>query len=153
LLGGVGEALKWSRLEPIVQSYRGMIDIFILAVDRDGVENRASRLRSLEEQARSLLRDDKSFIAENAWQELEVWVLAGFKDLEWRWQDIREHRDPKEHYYKPFARQRGVLDQLYEGRRVLAEEAARNYKRIRRLCVEDVQALEQRIRESLTTAT
>jgi hypothetical protein len=38
-----------------------------------------------------------------------------------------------------------VLDGPGEGRKALAEEAARCYDRIRQLCLEDIGALEQRI--------
>ena len=36
LLGGIGEALKTAQLAEIVNDQRGMTDIFILCVDRDG---------------------------------------------------------------------------------------------------------------------
>ena len=35
-LGGIGEALKSERIDEIVTKYRGMMDILILCVDRDG---------------------------------------------------------------------------------------------------------------------
>lgn len=151
LLGGVGEALKWERISDIIQRYRGMTRIFILAVDRDGDAAREGRLRGMENQASNRLGAGKSFLAENAWQELEVWVLAGLKDLpaNWSWQEIRAERDPKERYYKPYAEARGVLNEPYEGRGTLAKEAARNYQRIRQLCPEDIQSLEARIRAAL----
>lgn len=44
LLGGVGEALKRERLAEIVERYDGMIDLFVLCVDRDGNPHRRSRL-------------------------------------------------------------------------------------------------------------
>lgn len=151
LLGGVDEALKWERLSPILERYRGMTQIFLLAVDRDGDGNRAARLRMLEERARGVLGQGRCFVAEHAWQELEVWLLAGMKDLpgQWSWKEIREERDPKERFYMPYAIQRGMMGQPYEGRATLAMEAARNYKRIRRLCPEDIGAIEARIRQAL----
>lgn len=56
------------------------------------------------------------FFAENAWQELEVWLLAGH-DLprEWSWQEIRQERDPKERYFVPFAKSRGYSMSRAEG--------------------------------------
>jgi hypothetical protein len=51
----------------------------------------------------------------------------------------------KETYFEPFARQRGVMDGPGQGRKTLAEQAARNYTRIRQLCSEDVAALEGRL--------
>ena len=102
----------------------------------------------LQVKATNYLGDQRCvFFGENAWQELEVWILAGQRDLprEWVWQDVRRERDPKETYYDVYAAKRGVANAAYEGREVLAKEAARNYRRIRRLCREDVLALEQRV--------
>jgi hypothetical protein len=151
LLGGVTEALKWERLLPILERYRGMTQIFLLAVDRDGDAHRAARLRALEDRARKILGKEAWFFADHAWQELEVWVLAGMKNLPraWNWKEIRDDRDPKEHYFRPYAEKRGVIREPYEGRATRASEAARNYKRIRRLCAEDVQAIEKRMGQAL----
>jgi hypothetical protein len=152
LLGGVDEALKWDRLVEIIERYRGMIRVFLLIVDRDCNEARTDRLRALEQQAATMLAGtNKTFLGENAWQEIEVWALAGMLDLpvEWRWKDVREERDPKERYYDGYARSRGVFAGPYEGREQLAREAARNYQRIRQLCPEDVAALEDRVRQAL----
>ncbi len=73
LLGGVGEALKSERITEILSKYRGMIDIFILCIDRDGVVGRCQRLDQLETEWGHRV----PFLAENAWEELETWVLAG----------------------------------------------------------------------------
>lgn len=146
-LRGIGEALKWERQQEIIQRYRGMVDLFLLCVDRDGEAGRRSALDALEQQARSSLPAGCAFLAENAWQEIEVWVLAGHAlPPEWDWSEVRNEPHPKERYLEPFARQRGVADGPGKGRKALAEEAAKSYRqRIRRLCPEDVQALEKRI--------
>ena len=47
LLGGVGEALKSERLREVIERYP-MVDVFILCVDRDGVEQRRQRLDRIE---------------------------------------------------------------------------------------------------------
>ena len=73
LLGGVGEPLKSERIANILEKYGGMIDIFILCVDRDGQVGRRQRLDQLEAE----FANDQSFLAENAWEEIETWVLAG----------------------------------------------------------------------------
>lgn len=147
VLGGVEAALRWEYIAEILDRYRGMVDLFILCVDRDGVASRRRRLDELEANAATVLSAERVLFAENAWQELEVWVLAGH-DLPqgWAWQDVRREVHPKERYYLPMARTKGVLDQPAEGRRVLSLEAARRYNRIRQLCQEDVANLEQRIR-------
>lgn len=150
LLGGVTEALKWERIEDIIEQYGWKVHLFLLCVDRDGDANRRSALDGLEQKASSVLPAGRRFFAENAWQEIEVWVLAG-QDLpnQWEWTSIRAERDAKEAYYKPFARSRGMLDTPGEGRRKLAKEAAQRYGRVRQLCSEDIGALERRIRTRL----
>ena len=36
LLGGISQALRWERIVEILDRYRGMVDLFVLCVDRDG---------------------------------------------------------------------------------------------------------------------
>jgi hypothetical protein len=147
LLGGIGQALRWERIEEILGRYQGMVDLFLLCVDRDGKEERRAVLDYLEQQAKDALSTDRLLLAENAWQEIEVWVLAGH-DLPagWAWKSIRAEINLKEVYFLPFAKSRGLLEQPGEGRKTLAQEAARRYVRIRELCPEDVAVLEDRIR-------
>jgi hypothetical protein len=120
----------------------------LLCVDRDGNEHRRKVLDRLEDKARAVLKGRQTLIAENAWHEVEVWLLAGHNlPAEWKssWQRIRGEIDPKEKYYQPFARHRGVLFSPAEGRGILAQEAAKNHGRIRQRCPE-VQNMENRIR-------
>lgn len=154
LLGGVGEALKWERLVQILDQYRGMVRLFLLLVDRDCDVNRRNKLDALEAKARAYLGDSKHLLAENAWQEVEVWALAGMRDLptDWKWRDVRAHGHPKEHYYDAYAAQRGVLRGPYEGRQTIAGEAARNYDRLLQLCPEDLGNLHQRVEAVLRSA-
>jgi len=90
-------------------------------------------------------------VGENAWQELEVWILAGMQDLpkKWSWQEVRAERDVKETYFDSYVDRRGLRAAPYGGRRTLAEEAARRYDRIRQLCPEDVGALHDAIASAL----
>jgi len=150
VLGGVDQATNWNRIEEILDLYRGMVDIFLLIVDRDGQDGRRSALDSIEEKAREALPPGRHFLAENAWQEIEVWVLAGL-DLPagWSWQDVRTEPHAKETYFMPFARKRGVVEEPGEGRKRLTLEAAARYDRIRRLCPEDVASLEDRLAKLL----
>lgn len=152
-LGGVGEALKWEQMQKIVNRYRGMTRIFLLIIDRDCDENRRAKLDALEQKAEAMLAGANCcFLAENAWQELEVWVLAGVSDLpnDWSWKAIRQDCDPKENYYLPYARQQNADREPHGGRESLTKKAAANYQRIRRLCSEDVAALETRVRTVLS---
>lgn len=140
LLGGVGEALKVERLAEIVADQRGMTDIFILCVDRDGVVGRRRRLDEIE------AHFGANFFAVNAWEELETWVLAGLDLLgNWRWADVRAEIHVKEQYFDPLAVQRGIANSQGGGRKVLTEEASRRIPAIRRKCPEDFDALAVRL--------
>lgn len=138
LLGGVGEALKSERIQEVVDQHDGMTDIFILCVDRDGVTGRRQRLNQLEAE----FGNGRTFLAVNAWEEIETWVLAGL-DLpkKWGWQDVRKEVNVKERYFDELARRRKVADAPGGGRKPLAEEAARNIPAIRQKCAEDFDAL------------
>ena len=147
LLGGISEALKWERIEEIINRYKGMVNLFLLCVDRDGKESRKQSLDNLEQLASNILTVNRLFLAENAWQEIEVWVLAGHQlPSDWNWQEIRQEINPKETYFLPLAQQLHLLDSPGEGRKTLALSAAQQYGRIRQLCPEDVAILESRIK-------
>ncbi len=151
LLGGVNEALKLENILAIIEQYRGKADLFILCVDRDGKEGRKQALNKLEQEAAKILTSRQSLLlVENAWQEIEVWVLAGY-DLpsEWKWQKVRREEHPKERYFIPLAKQQNLLETPGEGRKIMAEKAAGNYKRLQQLCPEDLLNLEQRIKDWL----
>ena len=84
LLGGVAAALNSARLREVVEQHEAMVDIFILCVDRDGELGRSTRLDQIQAEF------GPAFFAENAWEELETWTLAGL-DLPggWPWADVR----------------------------------------------------------------
>ncbi|MDE0049854.1 MAG: hypothetical protein OXO52_08740 [Rhodospirillales bacterium] len=146
LLGGIREALKTERIQEVIDQYDGMTDIFILCVDRDGDLGRRIRLNQIEDD----FGPDRIFLAENAWEEIETWVLAGL-DLpkDWIWADVRAEVHVKEAYFEPLAVQRGVADGPGGGRKVLAEEAARRISVIRRKCRGDFHALAKRVEEAV----
>ena len=147
LLGGISEALKWDRVEAILRRYRYQADLFLLCVDRDGEPGRRSQLDRLESRAITALGTNRLLLGENAWQELEVWTLAGHSLAPGlRWANVRAERDPKEHYFAPLALRRNLLNEPGGGRKTLSEEAARRYNRVRQRCPEDIAALEDRIR-------
>ena len=147
-LGGVDQATNWVQIQEIIERYP-MNDLFLLCVDRDGKSGRRNKLDELEEQAREILPSQKQFFAENAWQETEVWILAGH-DLpkEWDWKEIRNDRDPKEHYFNLFAIQKGLPEHEPLTYKKLTKEAVGRYgSRIRKLCPEDILVLEDKIRD------
>ena len=144
LLGGVGEALKTARLTEIVASQSGMTDVFILCVDRDGNVGRRQRLDEIE----ALF--GAAFFAENAWEEIETWVLAGLNlPSDWRWPDVRAEVDVKEQYFEPLVALREPTDTTGGGRKALAEEASRRIPAIRQKCPEDFDSLARRLEATL----
>ena len=145
LLGGIAAALNVERIREVVEQYKGMMAIFILCVDRDGDLGRCARLDNIELE----FGGERVLLAENAWEEVETWALAGL-DLpkEWIWADVRAEVHVKERYFEPLARQRGVFDGPGRGRKALGEEAARNIPAIRQKCREDFDALARRLQEA-----
>jgi predicted ATPase len=51
---GVREALKWPRIQEILDRYRGMVDCFLLIVDRDGLAGRKKSLAAIEREVGAL---------------------------------------------------------------------------------------------------
>ena len=146
LLGGVDEALKSERIREVVDQHDGMTDIFILCVDRDGDRGRRTRLDRIEAE----FGNDRTFLAETAWEELETWALAGLElPGDWRWADVRGEVQVKERYFDVLAEQRGVADDPGGGRKTLGEEAARTIPAIRRKCPEDFDALAERLESAV----
>lgn len=141
-LRGVAQALDPQQISEILERYKSKMDIFILCVDRDNDENRRRRLDNLESKHGS----QWVFLAENAWEEIETWLLAGVElPADWNWKDVRAERDVKEVYFEPFARERGVAGAPGGGRKPLGEEAARRIGAIRQKCEEDFDNLAQRL--------
>ena len=142
VLGGVGEALKSERVAEIVRDNEGMTDIFILCVDRDGNLRRRQRLDDLEAEFGA----GRNFFAENAWEEIETWVLAGLAlPPGWNWQIVRAEVQVKEIYFEPLVGQLNLSQRPGGGRKVLALEAAREIDLIRRKCPQDFDALARRL--------
>lgn len=143
-LEGTGQALNKDRIAEVVDMYP-MADLFLLCVDRDGLPGRRQRLDNIEKHVQA--KCGKKLLAENAWQEVEIWALAGLRNLptSWVWGDVRAEVSLKETYFLPMAQQEGVDMEPDEGRGTLGKRAAANYTRIHQLCPEDIQALQKRI--------
>lgn len=160
-LGGFGQALKKERIAMIVKERRHSVDLFIECIDRDcqyeghphAHQNRRKVLDFIEGHIQQEF-PEATFLAENAIEEIEVWVLAG---LDWKaafpgwtWQGIRTDCNPKETYFEPLVKNLGVFDEPGNGRQPLGEQAAKQYaKKLRVLCKEDLLALEERLRNLL----
>ena len=147
-LRGVREALSKARLREIIGMYP-MVDIFILCVDRDGETGRRTSLDDIEKE----LAAANIFVAENAWEEIETWTLAGL-DLpaDWSWSAVRAEVSVKERYFVPLARQLGVADGPGGGRRALGERASKRVRAIRQKCPEDFGNLANRLLKLLVKA-
>ena len=145
LLGGSGEALKSERMTEVVKKHNGMTDIFILVIDRDSDPNRHQSLNRLE----AKFGNERSFLAENAWEELETWVLAGL-DLpgDWSWSEVRAEIHVKEQYFDRLVVERGLSDAPGGGRKLLGEEASRRIDAIRQKCREDFDVLAKRLQDA-----
>ena len=146
LIGGVGEALKSERIKEVIGRHGGMTDIFILCIDRDGEEGRRQRLDQLEEK----FDNGQTFLAENAWEEIETWILAGLElPTDWDWSTVRAEVQVKETYFERIVAQRELSDAPGGGRKPLAEEASRRVGAIRQKCPEDFDALAQRLEAAI----
>lgn len=144
LLQGVTEALKSERIADIVERYP-FVDLFLLCVDRDGLLGRRQRLDQLEKQ----FNKDRIFLAVDAWEELETWLLAGLTlPTEWSWQQVRNEVSVKEIYFDVLARNRGVSDGPGGGRKALGLEASRKIGVIIAKCQGDFGELDRRIKDS-----
>ncbi len=119
-----------------------MTDVFVLIIDRDGDRNRRQSLDRLEEQ----FGCEQIFLGENAWEEIETWVLAGL-DLpgDWSWAEVRSEIHVKEEYFDRLVVERGLSDAPGGGRKPLGEEASRRIDAIRQKCPEDFDALAKRL--------
>jgi hypothetical protein len=147
LLGGIAEALNWDRIVEVIDMYP-MVQVFLLLVDRDGVEGRRVALRRIEALAADKLGSGRVLLGENAWQEIEVWALAGQElPKKWKWQEIRAEKHPKETYFEPWAKKRQLTKEPGEGRTTMGREAATNYDRVRSRCKKDIHHLEKRLRD------
>ena len=110
-----------------------MVNIFILCVDRDGEEGRSQRLNEIEAEFGDI------FFAENAWEEIETWLLAGLRlPSNWNWKEVRKESPSQRTCTSSFSLlERGLSDSPGGGRKTLGDEAARRIGEIRRKCPED----------------
>lgn len=124
-----------------------MTDLFVLCVDRDGETGRRERLDQLEDEFGA----GRVFVAQNAWEEIETWTLAGL-DLPrgWLWAEVRAEVDVKERYFDALADRRGLTDAPGRGRKPLGEEAAQRVPAIRMKCG-DFNELARRIEQAIVS--
>lgn len=146
-LEGIDQARNPEVLQEIIDVYRYKYDVFLLLVDQDGKPGRKKMLDKLRASFNGILHPGKTFDGILAEQEVEIWALAGLKDLpkDWKWDDLRNEVDFKERFFLPYVEARGIAQELGKGRSILGLDVAANYQRIRDRCPE-VQELEVRLR-------
>jgi len=146
-LRGFSAATDWTVLKQIVEE-NTLYDVYLLCVDRDAKEGRKVGLDNLERRFAEEfggLHKTKLFIAEHAWQEIEVWLLAGCTDLpqNWKWSEVRAEEHPKEMYFDKYVTLMKLDDTPGRGRMPLGKRAGVQYaNRLRSLSPElqDIEA-------------
>lgn len=137
-LRGAGDALDAELIGEIVAD-NPMVDVFLLVVDRD-CDRQNNQAKA---EARRQEHPDK-LIACVAIQEVEVWLLALYKDeLGAPWQQVREHCDPKERWADPLLRRLGTNGP--GGGRKLAMRALQGKLRSLLSLCEELEGLKQAI--------
>jgi hypothetical protein len=141
--GGVREALKIARLRDDVIALYPMVDLFILVLDRDGDVGRETAAGQIETTLQGeMAGTPRRFVASLAWQEVEVFILAGHDLLpDWNWREIRADPDVKDTYFRQLAAAKNTFGLPRQGRKKLMGEAIQNWTRMKSRCPEDIGSL------------
>ncbi len=117
----------------------GHFDLWLFLPDGD----RASNLGGLESE---LVQRNVHLFCCAAQPEVEVWLLAGFRDrLPLSWGDVRQHPRLKEDVFEPFLKQFGDDRSPGGGRERLIRDMLSNYRGLLSVCPE-LAELEGRLR-------
>jgi hypothetical protein len=137
LLGGLASTLDVEILRnEVVARYRGMVHLFLLLVDRDANPTRRESLMRIEKELNAVL-SGRCLLAELAYQEIEVWALAGgHVPIGEPWATVRGEAHPKEKYFEPAVRELDLEYEPGQGRDTLGGLAARSLQRVMKLCPE-----------------
>lgn len=137
-LRGAGDSLKAETVAQIIAD-NPMIDVFVLLADRD-CDRQSHEAKA---SAREKEHPDK-LIACLALQELEVWLLALYKDqLGAPWGEVRDHCDPKERWAEPLLAQLGTSGPG-GGRKKAMRALSGKLRTLLSLC-DELQHLQQRL--------
>ncbi|NQT36132.1 MAG: hypothetical protein HQ581_01505 [Planctomycetes bacterium] len=140
-IGGVSQALDKQTVGQILDE-NPMIDLFLLIVDRDGVESRENKLQARLQQASD---SGKRMAGCLAIEEVEVWALALHREeLTDDWRQVRAEPNPKETYFDPLVQRMGWQESLGKGRVAAMEALPGNWKSLVGRCPE-LQELQQDI--------
>ena len=111
-LEGIDKALDKDVIADIVND-NPMEDLFVLVVDRD-----CDRMNNSTRTAARVAEHRDRLVACLAKEELEVWMLALYRDeLGVRWSEVTQECDPKEKYAEPFMARKGWTAQVGRGRK------------------------------------
>ena len=131
-LGGVEQVFDGRTWKALLTKYP-MIDAFVVAVDRDCEASRDARLQRI---AKRISKVGKCFAGVLAIEEVEVWLLAGFKrDLGASWTEVRKECHPKERFFDPFLAAKNVGG-VGGGRLAMMQETLKNLRGLLRSCPE-----------------
>jgi hypothetical protein len=102
-LRGTSDALNEGIVRAIVTD-NPMIDLFLLVIDRDG-----NRDNNVQKAAARVAEHEGRMIGCLAEQEIEVWMLALYKDrLDTPFSEVRAEWDPKERWAEPLLKELGT---------------------------------------------
>ncbi|MGH9763651.1 MAG: hypothetical protein ACREDR_25440 [Blastocatellia bacterium] len=143
---GVDAALNINALRTEILQRYPMVDLFVLFVDRDGIAGRKAKTENIEKTLSGELPKGRAFFAEVAWQEAEIFILAGHSwPSTWKWKEMRADANVKNTFFKKLVKLQGTGNLPHEGRKKLMSEAMGNWRRIKTRCPEDVGLLIKRI--------
>lgn len=136
-LRGVDQALSQAILASIAETFR-MIDLFLVLVDRDGVQGRTAIARAREGEHPETL-----FVC-LAVEELEIWMLALHREtLRFPWNEIRSEKSLKERFSQPFLRDRAPKLDAGGGRAWAMRELGAGWRGLLQVCPELLDLREQ----------
>jgi len=139
-LSGIDQALEAAVVRGIIDDHK-MIDLFILAVDRDCDRFANSAKASARES-----EHPGKLVAVLAQQEVEVWALALHRSkLRSPWREVTSCCDPKEEHWDPFVAERGWIGTVGKGRKRAMRDIGAGWGGLVQVCPE-IADLRDRVR-------
>jgi hypothetical protein len=137
-LRGVTEALNSTKLAGVIGSFP-MVDLFLVIVDRDGIESRRAVASAREAE------HPQHLIVCLAIEEIEVWMLAIHSEtLGTGWREVRAEVHPKERFAEPFLQERAPKLDAGQGRAWAMQDLGGQWRGVLRRCPE-IDELKRRV--------
>lgn len=141
---GITTALNRTNLDEVFQRSDYLNPVYILVVDRDGVEGRETGVEGFRKSF-----GKPSFFATCAVEEMETWLLAGCKlNSQWHWKQVRAEIKISEGFFKRHVLAEGLSQTAGEGRQILGKQAAANLPAILAKC-DELKTLATQLKERL----